>query len=93
MREYGLDVEQLPRLADPVRLAAVRAVIFSGNYQIRDGHLTAEGISSWFRPPIQEALQALLAENDARVGYFTIHLFNDDVSGFVLQRTLPWFSV
>jgi hypothetical protein len=77
---FGMSFGGLPRAEAPVRIAAVKAGFFRVNYELRDGHLTIEGLESRLTPRIRDALELILLENLDQVGTLTIHRFDDMVT-------------
>ena len=77
---FGVDLGALPREETPIRIAAVKAGFFRVNYELRDGHLTIEGLESRVTPLIRDALEVILLESLDQIGTVTIHLFDDTVA-------------
>lgn len=88
---YGVDTDSLPDEENPVRIAAIQAGFFRVNFEIRNGALTIEGLANKFHKKIKDAIFMLVMENSGYIGYFNIHLFNEDVSSMVMNKSIPLF--
>jgi len=86
---FGVDLEGIPPEETPVRVAAVRAGFFRLNYQLRDGHLTVEGVAFRLTTAVREALFVVLLENLAQLGAVSIHLFDANVLKVTNRIILP----
>lgn len=87
VREFGLRVEELLHEEDPVRIAAIKAGFYRVNFQIRDGHLTIEGVRTRHHQAIKEAIRELLQSNEKQLGRVTVNLFNDTVDAVVVHES------
>lgn len=90
--KFGIDVSSLPDDETPVRIAAIKAGFFRVNFEMRNGSLTIEGLGNKFHKKIKDAIFMLVLENSINIGHFNIHLFNEDVTSMVLNKSIPLFK-
>jgi len=90
LARYGLNMDELPDDEGPVRVAAIQAGLFRGNYLIRDGSLVIEGLKNRFNSAIKEAIKLLIMSNNTQIGSLSLTLFDDRVTMCVFQTLARW---
>ena len=85
--QFGLDLNDVPKREEPIRIAAVRAGFFRVNYKIATGSITFEGLKSRLSPKVREALFTLGEQSIGRISDVNIHLFDDEVRSAIFRGT------
>ena len=59
-----------------MRLDALEAGLFRGNFEFGNGRLTFEGQAQYFTSTIRDAILRLVSKNHTYIGRLSLHLFD-----------------
>lgn len=93
VERFGVDLQDIPPVEDPVRHAAVKAGFWRINYVIRSGELVFEGLASRLTREVTESLGLIVLESLEQVGQLHLCCFDDTVRSVTRQESMTLVSL